>query len=560
MKITKVLLFIVCLSYSDTTIVALSAVHQSFSNLGNNRTIIDTIQFPEFNSNFSEIIMNVNLECPDGGCDPWDRKAKISVIHLEEWHEIGRYVTPYGVECGWSFDVSDYRSILKGEVALSSYIDTWVRPGWLVTIEFHLISGTPVYDYTAVRNLWNYDNIVYGDETIPVNIPSITEYIPLDAEEAYLRMITTGHGQGNTDNAAEFSYRVHEIHLGGEMEFLHDFWRNDCESNPCSPQNGTWQYDRAGFCPGDKVNHDDFSLEINSLNGDTIQLDYVLEDYINYCSPNNPSCVNGTTCAQCNYNNNGHTEPFYLIGSQLIIHSNSYHSNADTYFKLTNEDSLDNIIQLHLENYVPLYGFQLKIDLSGLEGVEISGIEFQNGVGGRAEEHGWTIGVNDSGFVIGFAQESGDPIPAGEGVLTSFIVDGIELGSSNGQITISDLYASGYFGSELSTEIGPSILINPSLQFHSFDYLPNDTELYPAYPNPFNPAVKIPFDLNRESMVELSLFNLQGKRVKELIPAKMMNPGKYVINWDGSSFPSGMYFYTIRAGKFFQTEKIILLK
>ena len=139
-------------------------------------------------------------------------------------------------------------------------------------------------------------------------------------------------------------------------------------------------------------------------------------------------------------------------------------------------------------------------------------------------------------------------------------MDGIELGSLNGQITISDLYASGYFGSELSTEIGPSILINPSLELHGSDYLPNNTELYPAYPNPFNPVVKIPFDLNRESMVELSLFNLQGKRVKELMPAQMMNPGKYVINWDGSSFPSGMYFYTIRAGKFFQTEKLILLK
>ena len=58
----------------------------------------------------------------------------------------------------------------------------------------------------------------------------------------------------------------------------------------------------------------------------------------------------------------------------------------------------------------------------------------------------------------------------------------------------------------------------------------------------------------------MSLWSYQGKSVKELIPAQMMNPGNYVINWDGSSFPSGMYFYTIRAGKFFQTEKIILLK
>ena len=560
MKLMKYLILFIGVSYADTTIVAFDAVHQSFGDLGNNRTVIDTIRFPESNSNFSEITMNVNLECPNGGCDPWDRKAKISVMHLEEWYEIGRYVTPYGVECGWSFDVTDYRSILKGEVPILSYIDTWVRPGWLVTIEFHFISGTPNYDYTAVRNIWNEDYVVYGDESIPINIPSVTEYIPMDAEAVYLRMITTGHGQGNTDNAAEFSYRVHEIHLDGEMEFLHDFWRSDCESNSCSPQNGTWQYDRAGFCPGDKVLHDDFYLEGNLFYGDTIKFDYVLEDYINYCSPNNPSCVDGTTCPQCNYNNNGHTEPFYFIASQLIIHSDSYHSNADTYFKLMVEDSLDNTIQLYLENYVPLYGFQLKIDLSGLQGTDVSDIEFQNGVGGRAEDSGWTIGVNDSGLVVGLAQQTGNPIPAGEGILTSFILDGIELSSLNGLIAISDLYASGYFGSDISSEIGSSIFFNPDLYATSLDFLPEMIRLYPAYPNPFNPSVKIPFDLNQENVVSLTVFNLQGKKVKDLISSKRMKSGKYIMEWDGSLSPSGMYFYSINTGKFFQTEKIILLK
>ena len=85
MKLMKSLIFFIGVSYADTTIVAFDAVHQSFGDLGNNRTVIDTIQFPESNSNFSEITMNVNLECPNGGCDPWDRKAKISVMHLEEW-------------------------------------------------------------------------------------------------------------------------------------------------------------------------------------------------------------------------------------------------------------------------------------------------------------------------------------------------------------------------------------------------------------------------------------------------------------------------------------------
>ncbi len=560
MKIIKFIFFFIGFAYSDTTIVAFNAVHQSFGNSGNNRMVIDTIQFPESNFSYSEIIMNVNLECPNGGCDPWDRKAKISVMHLEEWYEIGRYVTPYGVECGWSFDVTDYRSILKGDVPLLSYIDTWVQPGWLVTISFNFILGAPEYNFTAVRNIWNYDYVVYGDETIPVNISSVTEYIPMDAEEVYLRMITTGHGQGNTDNAAEFSYRVHDILINGDLEFLHDFWRSDCESNSCSPQNGTWQYDRAGFCPGDKVYYDDFYLTDNSMYGDTIKFDYVLEDYINFCSPNNPSCVNGSTCSQCNYNNSGHTEPFYFIGSHIIIHTDSYHSNADIYFKLTDQDSLDNTLELYLENYVPLYGFQLKIDVSGLQGTDVSDIQFQNGVGGRAEDSGWTIGVNDSGLVIGLAQQTGNPIPAGEGVLTSIGWNVQEFNQLSGTIEIGELSTSGYFGSEISNEVGSGIILNSDLNIHASGIIPNYTQLHPAYPNPFNPYVKIPFDITKENIVELSVFNINGKKVKELVTSKTMNPGKYIIEWDASFFPSGMYFYTIRAGSFFQSKKMVLLK
>ena len=158
------------------------------------------------------------------------------------------------------------------------------------------------------------------------------------------------------------------------------------------------------------------------------------------------------------------------------------------------------------------------------------------------------------------AQQTGNPIPAGEGILTSFILDGIELSSLNGLITISDLYASGYFGSDISSEIGSSILLNPDLYAPSLDFLLEDIELYPAYPNPFNPTVKIPFDLNQENVVNLFIFNLQGKKVKDLISSKRMKSGKYIIEWDGSSFPSGIYFYLVDVGKFFQTEKIILLK
>ena len=75
-----------------------------------------------------------------------------------------------------------------------------------------------------------------------------------------------------------------------------------------------------------------------------------------------------------------------------------------------------------------------------------------------------------------------------------------------------------------------SILLNPDLYAPSLDFLPEEIELYPAYPNPFNPTVKIPFDLNQENVVSLSIFDLQGKKVKDLISSKRMKSGKYIMN------------------------------
>ena len=144
---------------ADTTIVALDRVHHYFGNSGNKRVFTDTIPFPNQIDQFSEIIMNINLECPNGGCDPWDRKAQISVKNRDDWFEIGRYVTPYGVECGWSIDVTDYRSFLTEDVILRSYIDTWVEPGWLVSISFEFINGNPNYSYTSIRKVWNYRGV-----------------------------------------------------------------------------------------------------------------------------------------------------------------------------------------------------------------------------------------------------------------------------------------------------------------------------------------------------------------------------------------------------------------
>ena len=545
--------------WGDTTIVAFDAIHQSFGGLGNNRTIIEPLQFPDSNSNYSEISMNVLLECPNGGCDPWDRKAKISISHLGEWFEIGRYVTPYGIECGWSFDVTDYRSLLKGETELMSHIDTWVEPGWLVTISFDFISGVPENPNTVVRNIWNHDYVVYGDPTNPVDISSITEYIPTDASDAYLRIITTGHGQGNTENAAEFSLKLHDIFFNNNLAYVHNFWRNDCESNQCSPQNGSWQYNRAGFCPGDKVTPMDFDLLDHVLVGDTVKFDYVLEDYLNQCSPNNPSCTSGVTCSSCDYNNSGHTEPYYYIGSHLIIHTESYHTNADAYFKISDFDSQVGALNIYMENYTPIHGVQFTISLDDIGGFDLGQLSFGNGEGGRAEEFGWTISANDSGLVIGMAQFTGNPIPGGEGLLTQIPWNINSLGQANGQVTISNLQVSGYFGSEVTYEIGSPLSFETGLNLDESIITPSGHRLSSAYPNPFNPNVKIPFQLLNETHVELNIYDLKGQKVVTLINESLL-AGAHEVSWNASSYASGVYLFTLESNGKLTTNKVVLIK
>lgn len=564
----KTLIFVLLIMHSfvfpDTTVVALDQVHHSFGNSGNNRTATQTIQFPNRDTEYSSIKMKVNLECPNGGCDPWDRKAKISVYHLNQWFEIGRYVTPYGIECGWEIDVTDYRSILKNEVLIKSYIDTWVEPGWLVSIEFDFISGLNDYPHTVVRNLWNYDRLVYGDPSIPVNISTINEYLPTDTEDAYIRITTTGHGQGNTENAAEFSDKQHNILINGQVSHVHSFWRGDCEFNQCSPQNGTWQYDRAGFCPGDKVDAQNFNILDFVAPGSTLQLNYELEDYVNQCSPNYSSCVNGVTCASCTYNNNGHTEPFYYIGAQLIIHTASKHSNADAYLRVINIDSSANTIGIYLENYVPIYGISFKIDLDEFSNENLENINFQNSEGGRAEESGWTVTVNQNGLVIGLSQQSIDPILPGEGLFTKIHWNIEELTQVSGDINISNVQISGYFGSELSYEIGNPDYFESILSTPVHDKLPTYHVLHDAYPNPFNPITLLKYDLFEDSKVNISIFDSRGRLVKTLVNS-FQKAGSKSVKWNSTNnknefVSAGLYLYMIQIGDFTQTKKMVLLK
>ena len=79
------------------------------------------------------------------------------------------------------------------------------------------------------------------------------------------------------------------------------------------------------------------------------------------------------------------------------------------------------------------------------------------------------------------------------------------------------------------------------------------------YPNPFNPDTKIKFAIPKSSLVNLSVFDILGNRVLTLVNQEKQ-AGEYEIEFDGNDLPSGVYFYQIKAGKFIQTRKMILMK
>ena len=94
--------------------------------------------------------------------------------------------------------------------------------------------------------------------------------------------------------------------------------------------------------------------------------------------------------------------------------------------------------------------------------------------------------------------------------------------------------------------------------------IPDAYSLQQNYPNPFNPTTQIRYGLKENTYVSINIYNLMGKHIKSFV--NMVQDGGYqTIHWNatdasGHPVPAGMYIYTITAGDFRQTKKMILLK
>lgn len=90
--------------------------------------------------------------------------------------------------------------------------------------------------------------------------------------------------------------------------------------------------------------------------------------------------------------------------------------------------------------------------------------------------------------------------------------------------------------------------------------VPTQYTLDQNYPNPFNPSTTIRFALPKASNVTLKVYNMNGQEVSTLVNNTMVQAGTSEYRFDASKLSSGVYFYTLTAGNFKDTKKMILIK
>ncbi|KUG25627.1 hypothetical protein ASZ90_004547 [hydrocarbon metagenome] len=98
-----------------------------------------------------------------------------------------------------------------------------------------------------------------------------------------------------------------------------------------------------------------------------------------------------------------------------------------------------------------------------------------------------------------------------------------------------------------------------SIETDETDKIPLTFSLQQNFPNPFNPSTNIEFSLPQNQKVTLKVYDILGRLVSTLVDREL-NAGNHKVTFNASNISSGVYFYTINAGEFNATKKLILLR
>lgn len=250
--------------------------------------------FPVNNKNISNITLNLYLACPEKGCSDWDYSISVILRTTKGGdtvnYQLGRMITPYSGAYNqgdnaktwnpsWSWDVSNYLPLLKDSVEIVVVYEGY-QDGFLATTDFLFnVDKEKAKKVIKVENIY-YGYFPYGNIENPIdNYVTPKEItIPKGTKKVYARVTISGHGGDSTNAAAEFLKKEFYYKVNGKTIATQAIWKDDCGCNPIQPQGGTWIYNRAGWCPGTKVN--EFLYDLTSfIKGDKAIVDIDFEYY-----------------------------------------------------------------------------------------------------------------------------------------------------------------------------------------------------------------------------------------------------------------------------------------
>ena len=318
--------FEVTTNYDDLTYAAINGelvvTTQTFTDYGD-------FAFPTHVNAFNAINMHYEHHCVNNHCNTYDHVSYMRVKNYRgEWVELCRYITPFGVQCVDDLDVTDFTTLLQGLVEFEYYSEQYkTGDGYNPTVIFEYTKGTPEYPYVDLQEIW-YGTYAFGDYDNLCPIPTRTVVFDPCVEKVKLQLTTSGHnwsdvsnGAYNTGNAAEFYHAVHNININGYTRYTQDLWRT-CSPNPsgCQPQNGTWTYPRAGWCPGSMSMVWNFDLD-DYLPDGAVDLQYQFDPtYVDQCHPAYPDCVSGqNSCPNCDDTSN----PLLRVSGKVVTYSHN---------------------------------------------------------------------------------------------------------------------------------------------------------------------------------------------------------------------------------------------
>ena len=174
----------------------------------------------------------------------------------------------------------------------------------------------------------------------------------------------------------------------------------------------------------------------------------------------------------------------------------------------------------------------------------------------------WNLAQNnDNHFVSNYAQD----YPSREDIAESFLPwlavryrsDRI---SDNLKHTIIETIPNRLkFFDNQSFDMSPIVALNDTSFLFEKSYLSFDYKINEPYPNPFNPTTTISFSIPEFGLTTITAYDITGRQL-ETLTNEVLSVGNYNIDWDASSYPSGVYLIRMDSEDFTQTQKVVLVK